>query len=153
MKQIALPLALALLAPLAAPAQEAEGEDGFNLMEEGARTFLRGLMNEAQPTMDEFQGLAQDFAPAFRDFARGLGDGFVEMMGTLDDIRNYEAPVILDNGDILIRRREDAPAWVPPDLRGEGEEDSEPAMPEAPGAPADDLPGPEDIVPGEEVEL
>ena len=151
-----LAASLALLtAPVLAQDDPAPGaEDGFSLMEEGARLFMRGLTSEAQPPLEEFRGLAEDFAPAFREFAQGLDEGFLELIRTLDDIRYYEAPVIIDNGDILIRRRDDAPDWVPPDLQGEeaapdAETGNDPQGEDAVPAPTD----PEDVVPGEEIDL
>jgi hypothetical protein len=52
-------------------------------------------------------------------------------LGAIDDPRHYQMPEILPNGDIIIRRREDAPALGPEEAPG------------APGAPAED---PEDGV-------
>ncbi len=64
---------------------------------------LRDMMQDMQPTLD--QAL---------DYMRSLG--------AIDDPLNYEMPEVLPNGDIIIRRRPDAPALGP-----EG--------PEPPGAP------------------
>ena len=82
-------------------------------MEEGAQMFLRGLMEELDPAIRELEGIAGEIEPAFRDMARQMGPAFAEIMATIDNIRFYEAPVILDNGDILIRRRADAPPYEP----------------------------------------
>ena len=97
-------LALMLLVPVAAPAQEAapseeseEITEGLGLLERGARTLLRGLMGEVEPSM--------------RDMAEALENwdfkGF-----TLDDLGRYHPPERLPNGDIIIRRKSplDTPA-------------------------------------------
>ncbi|SMY08521.1 hypothetical protein [Flavimaricola marinus] len=109
MKQFALPLALCLSA---VPAL-AQDDEGFSLMDEGARMFLRGLMSELEPTFEELEGFAQEIQPAMRQLAEQMGPALSALMSQIDDIRHYEAPVILDNGDILIRRSPDAPPYVP----------------------------------------
>jgi hypothetical protein len=107
---IALALVLAGAPPLSAQTAE---EEGSSLMEEGARLFLRGLMEELDPAIGELEGIAEEIEPAFREMARQMGPAFAEIMATIDNIRFYEAPVILENGDILIRRRADAPPYEP----------------------------------------
>ncbi|MEL6766650.1 MAG: AAA+ family ATPase [Pseudomonadota bacterium] len=55
------------------------------------------------------------------DLSRGMEpaldrlDEVVAMLRQVDDPRYYEAPAFLPNGDIVIRRREDAPPWQPPE--------------------------------------
>ncbi|MBK5947650.1 hypothetical protein CCR83_14645 [Rhodobacter veldkampii DSM 11550] len=115
MTRFALALSLLLLAvpalaegPVApvepAPPLDGEVGKGFSLMEEGAKLLFRGLIDEIEPSLGEiqrgFDEAMAEFEPAFRDLARMIGD-----------IKNYEAPVKLPNGDILIRRK---PASLPP---------------------------------------
>ena len=70
---------------------------------------LRDMMEGVQPTLEE----ALEYMRSF---------------GAIDDPRHYELPELLPNGDIIIRRREDAPAFRPD-------------APDAPDeAPAGDLP-------------
>ena len=114
MKRWIIPLVLALSA---APAV-AQDEDGFSLMDEGARLFLRGLMSELEPTFDDLEGFARELEPALRGLAEEMGPALAELMARIDDISNYEAPVILDNGDILIRRSPDAPPYRPTEPDG-----------------------------------
>lgn len=119
MKQIILAAAIALSPlPLLAQEQEGEIEEGFSLMEEGARMLFRGMMQEMEPALDDFTGMAEDIAPALDMLASEMGPALMELMKTLDSVRYYQAPEILPNGDIIIRRREDAPVYVPQ----EGEE-------------------------------
>ncbi len=117
MKQIitAAVIAASLAAPVTAQdAEEPSVSEGFNLMEEGAKLLLRGLMNEMEPALDEMgdamTNLSQEFGPALS-----------EMLALIDDIRNYDAPEVLPNGDIIIRRSEDAPDYVPDPDTGEVE--------------------------------
>lgn len=95
-----------------------EMEEGFDLMEEGAKLLLRGLLNEMEPALDDFEELAEgmirDFGPAMQEFAEQMEEGLAEVLTLIDNIRYYENPEILPNGDIIIRRREDAPEYVPP---------------------------------------
>ena len=95
-------LALCLLT-LPAVAQDAtpapEGE-GFSLMEEGAKLVLRGLMTEMEPALNDMQDALKEVQPALRD----LGPKFAQLIAMIDDFKNYAAPEMLPNGDIIIRR-------------------------------------------------
>jgi hypothetical protein len=122
MKHLALIPLLVCLSAQPALTQEAEvpgDEDGFSLMEEGARLFMRGIMSEMEPALDEMRKTVDELGPAFAEFAQAIGPAFAELLDTVDDIRNYDAPEILPNGDIIIRRKPDAPDWVPDPDTGE----------------------------------
>ena len=111
-------LAALLSVPLPALSQEGapdggEIEEGFSLMEEGAKLLFRGLLSEVEPAIDEFSGLASELEPALELFATEFGPALYEMIQTLDSVRYYEAPEILPNGDIIIRRSPDAPDYAP----------------------------------------
>lgn len=95
---------LAVALPHPAPAQEAEAppEAGRDLMQRGAELLLRGLMDELKPELDRLGLALREAEPRLR-----------ELLALVDDLRNYEAPVMLENGDILIRRRPDSDP--PPD--------------------------------------
>lgn len=62
-------------------AQETEGRD---LMAEALRLFMKGLMSELEPSLEDLNDLFQD-------------------------LNAYHPPEILPNGDIIIRRREPLP--------------------------------------------
>lgn len=85
--------------PDPAPNPEAGG-DGFSLMEEGAKLLLRGLMTEMEPALDEMGKALTELEPALRE----LGPKFQQLITMIGDFQNYDAPVMLPNGDILIRR-------------------------------------------------
>lgn len=116
---LVLPLVLGLTAgPLAAQEDGAEVpsgdvEQGFSLLEEGAKLLFRGLFDQMGPALEEMQkgleGLSEEARPALE-----------ALLGMIDDMRNYEAPERLPNGDIIIRRKPDAP--LPPDLRDDNPE-------------------------------
>ncbi len=110
MKHIALALALSLSA---APAVAQETEEGFDLMEEGAKLLLRGLMTEMEPALKELEDFAEEVGPAMKLLADEMGPALAELMNQIDDIRNYDPPEILPNGDIIIRRRAEAPEFEP----------------------------------------
>ncbi|WP_146010291.1 hypothetical protein [Acidimangrovimonas sediminis] len=57
---------------------------GFDLMQEGTKLMLRGLTAQMEPKM------------------RAMMATLVQLMG---DLSAYEAPQVLPNGDILIRRK------------------------------------------------
>ncbi|MEM1077496.1 MAG: AAA+ family ATPase [Pseudomonadota bacterium] len=92
-------LLLALCAaPLTAQAQEtpplSDLDERFDFFADGAREFLDNLESELSPLLKD------------------LG-------AQLDGLSRYEAPEILPNGDILIRRKPD-PEVTPPAPRPEG---------------------------------
>ena len=100
-------LASALLAAPAVAQDEAPDlpeEETPGLMQRGAEMFLRGLMNEMGPSLREMESALKDVQPEIR-----------KLLALVDDLRNYQAPERLPNGDILIRRKPDAPPLVAPD--------------------------------------
>ena len=114
MRQLAAPLVLVLTLSPAwaqdAPAPEAAPDEGFSLMEEGAKLFFRGLMSEMEPAIEEMGRALTELEPMMRELAE-----------VIDDITAYQMPEVLENGDILIRRKPDAPPFQPPVAPPEGE--------------------------------
>jgi hypothetical protein len=111
---LAAPLvALALIAGPAA-AQDSAEEEGLSLMQEGAEMLLRGLIEEMGPALEDLQGLADEMAPAIEGMTAEMAAAFAALLADLDSLSNYEMPQMMPNGDIIIRRRPDAPAWEPP---------------------------------------
>ena len=113
MKNLAvIPIVLSLsLTPVAA--QETKDE-GIDLLEEGARMILRGLIDEMEPAIDDFRQMMDEFGPAMQEFVAEAGPVLAEMLRSVDNLRYYEQPEFLPNGDIIIRRSPDAPEWTPP---------------------------------------
>ena len=93
-----------------APAVPKAEDDGFSLMEEGMKLVMRGMISEMQPTLDEMGKALQEMEPHLRE----LGPKLQQLIALIDDVRNYDAPVMLPNGDILIRRN--APLLPKPDI-------------------------------------
>lgn len=92
----ALAAAIALfVTPVLAQDEEQPGshrdmEEGMQMLSEGARKLLRGLVDRAEPEM-------RDLAESLRNFnLEGLGP---------EDLGQYHAPEVLPNGDIIIRRK------------------------------------------------
>ena len=65
---------------VATPVSAQDEEQGRDLMSEALRLFMKGLMQEMEPALDD------------------LGD-------LLDNLDAYHAPEVLPNGDIIIRRK------------------------------------------------
>ncbi|SOC10487.1 AAA+ family ATPase [Rhodobacter maris] len=105
------PVPRQLLPPEPGPeVAEPSGRDdmvaGRSLVERGAELFLRGLIDELGPQLDEMQdGLGAA--------AESLGPKLAQLLALIDDVRNYLPPERLGNGDILIRRLPGAPAPPP----------------------------------------
>lgn len=89
---------IALLCLSSALPAAAQDDDGAIMMERGAREFLEGLMREMEPAWREMQ-----------EFLEEMGPAFVELMDDVSDWSVYEAPEILENGDIIIRRKLEEP--------------------------------------------
>ncbi len=108
---------LLMLLALPARAQEAPApppsggsvQEGVDLLQRGMRSILDGLVTEMQPAIDGMNRALTEMRP--------LAD---QLFALIDNVGNYEAPVILENGDILIRRKPAAPAPLPAPLK-EGE--------------------------------
>lgn len=111
MNQIARALAVLTIAAAPVCAQETKpsAEEGFSLLEEGARIILRSLMDEMEPAL-------QDMQKQFGEAAGEMGPALQKLAEMIGDIRNYEPPEMLPNGDIIIRRK----APVGPPLPGPG---------------------------------
>jgi hypothetical protein len=104
-RRLALALALLAASATAAPAQPTEE---LRLPEALDRAF-REMMEELKPALDD----------AFE---------YMQSFGAVDDPRHYELPQVLPNGDIIIRRRDDAPPFDP-----DGNEDEPLDLPIDPG--------------------
>jgi hypothetical protein len=91
-------------------------DQGMDLLRDGASLFLRGLMGEVEPKLDEMgraiEGLGGQMGEAL-DQAQPMITG---LMALIDDLGNYQAPEKLPNGDILIRRKPEP--LVPPEANG-----------------------------------
>lgn len=120
-----------ILGLLAAPiplAAQPNAEDGFGLVERGLGIIADNLWTEFGPQLDQ---LGQGMGKALTDLGPVLNDLAV----LVDDLGNYQTPERLENGDILIRRRADAP---PPPPLGESlrePDDPAPAIPIDPDQP------------------
>lgn len=96
MKRLATITLCATLAatPIAAQTKDGELREGMDLLSEGTRLLLRGLMGEVEPALRDLQG-------------------------ALEDLNAYHAPEVLPNGDIIIRRK--VPLQVDPPISEDGE--------------------------------
>jgi len=122
------PLALLLVLLLAMPPAQAQMNDsqpepteeggspdeGLSLMERGARLFLEGMRREMSPALEDLRDLVAGMGPAMQDFIQRMGPAMAELLNRIDDLSVYEAPELLPNGDIIIRRKPDAGPLPPP---------------------------------------
>lgn len=104
MKQIiAVPLvSLQLATPVLA-------QDEPSLMEQGAKQFFEGLLQEMAPALDELTQLMEEAGPALQDFMAEMGPKLGAVLNEVEDWSAYAAPEVLPNGDIIIRRKPDVP--------------------------------------------
>lgn len=111
---IPITVAALLAAPLQAQTPEPPAEDeGFSLMQRGAELFFEGILGEMGPAIEDFRAFAEMAEPHLRALLSEMGPALMQVLDRIDDIANYEAPEILDNGDIIIRRKPEAPDFAP----------------------------------------
>ncbi|KIN61692.1 hypothetical protein Z945_2685 [Sulfitobacter noctilucae] len=115
MKNIAACFFAFFLTVPAAFAQDSDAppSEGLSLMEWGAQMFLDGILKEMEPAIEDFSGLAEEMGPALRQFADQMGPKLADLMNEIEDWSAYLPPEVLPNGDIIIRRKPEAP-MVPP---------------------------------------
>lgn len=127
--------ALLVIASLGLPggaAAQTESDEGPGII----GTLMENLFRELEPELDQLGtdmgGLASKFGPILSD-----------MSVLIDDLRNYQAPERLENGDIILRRDPDAPPPPPigENLRGLGtpNPEQEPTMPDFSSKPEIEL--------------
>ncbi len=93
-------------------------EEGLGLVERGLGIIAENLWSE--------------FGPELGQSLTGLAPMAQDLAALVDEVGNYHAPQRLENGDILIRRRADAP---PPPALGDAPDGSAPAEPRVPVDP------------------
>ncbi|MDB6176970.1 hypothetical protein PAF17_05540 [Paracoccus sp. Z330] len=134
MKQHSFIAALFFLsATMPVSAQEPEG-NGSGLLQRGIENLMQDFIDDIGPDLnrlgEDMSGALSRMAPVFEDLST-----------MVDDMENYQMPERLENGDIIIRRRADAP---PPPPLGPGLQDpdrfqTEPDIPINPDAPEIEL--------------
>lgn len=84
------------VAPIGGPSAVAQSDelDPEAPLSENIERMFRDLMDQVGPTIDELSEALSIF-------------------GEIDSLEYYRQPEIMPNGDIIIRRREDAPAYIP----------------------------------------
>lgn len=92
---------------IASPAVSQQDDEGKSLMEQGMELFFEGLREEMSPALRDLRGLADEFGPPMRSFLMEMGPAMARIFEQVEDWTRYEAPEILPNGDIIIRRKPD----------------------------------------------
>jgi len=103
MKQTLAATCLSLL--LFVPPAQAQ-DSGSSLMERGAELFWEGLRQEMEPSLRELEGLVATIGPSMQAFLQEMGPALAEIAQKVEDWSLYEAPEILPNGDIIIRKKQ-----------------------------------------------
>lgn len=104
--------------PDAPTEEERSTDEGLSLMERGARMFLEGMRREMTPALEDLRGMVETMGPAMQNFLREMGPAMTDLLGRIDDLSAYDAPELLPNGDIIIRRKPEA-GPLPPPVEGE----------------------------------
>jgi len=80
-------------------------DESPSLLEQGAKLFIEGLVQEMEPAVSDLLGMAENLEPALREFALEMGPALIEILGQIEDLSTYHLPEILPNGDIIIRKK------------------------------------------------
>ena len=112
-----------------APESDTGDDSGSSVFERGMESFMQNMLKEAEPHLDR---LGRDLGDTVNSLRPVLGD----IGALMDDVKNYQAPERLENGDILIRRRADAPP--PPPVGNALREMLRPAPEDDPSLPRSD---------------
>ena len=105
---LVIPFCLCLtLSPALGQDKGTATDDGMSLIEQGTRMLLRSLLDEVKPTLND---LSDSMETALAEMKPILKD----LRAKIDDIQNYEAPEILPNGDIILRRKIPLDRPLPP---------------------------------------
>lgn len=96
------------------PAEGPSTDEGLSLMERGARMFLEGMRREMAPALQDLQSMVETMGPAMQDFLRDMGPALADVLNRVGDLSAYQAPELLPNGDIIMRRKPDAGPLPPP---------------------------------------
>ncbi len=67
---------------------------GLSLMEQGAQLLFQHMMKQVEPSLQDMTDALKQAQPKIMD-----------LMAMMGDIQNFHAPMVLPNGDILIRRK------------------------------------------------
>jgi len=98
---------LLLAPPILAQEGSSPSDDAPGLMQRGLDMFLDGLREEMAPTLEDMEDMARDFGPQMRAFMKKMGPALSQLLEDVEDWTFYEAPEILPNGDIIIRKKRD----------------------------------------------
>ncbi|KMK67676.1 hypothetical protein [Puniceibacterium sp. IMCC21224] len=105
MRHIAAAYLIVTLFVGASAAQDDDADGDSSLIQDGARMFLRGILEEMEPALDGLQSLAEDMRPALNDFVTEMGPALRDLLNEVEDWSAYDPPVKLPNGDIILRRK------------------------------------------------
>ena len=105
--------------------QEAETDQGGLSWEVRSvnHRYLEAAVRLPEELDETLRRMMDELKPALKQMFE-----MIEKFEGVDDLRHYQMPEVLPNGDIIIRRRPDAPEYSPP----------APEEPETPPTPPDD---------------
>ncbi len=97
MKQITVLTTALFLAVTPVMADTHKNDDvgqGLNLVEDGMKQLLRGMIKEMGPAKENLRALLENMGPMM-----------LELQDMIGDVTKYQLPEMLPNGDIIIRRK------------------------------------------------
>jgi hypothetical protein len=108
MKSLVFALLL-VTSPLAAEtAPENDMDQGFSLLQEGAKLLLRGMASQVEPALKDMTDALEAAKPQL-----------LELLSMMGNINDYHLPERLPNGDILLRHK------TPQEMQDQAQQPSE----------------------------
>ncbi|GAA6182323.1 hypothetical protein NBRC116594_37610 [Shimia sp. NS0008-38b] len=95
----------AIIGLSAGAASAEEAGDGQSLMERGLTLFFEGLQEEMAPTVESLNSLMEEIGPGVQGFLEDMGPRLGAVFSKVEDWSQYHAPEMLDNGDIILRKK------------------------------------------------
>ena len=113
MRTLMLVLSLTLATPAlsqdADPQDEPRGRPLDSILEmfiDRTEEAMRGMVDEIEP---ELNALLEEMGPEMERLMGAIVPELQKLADTVGGLANYEMPEVLPNGDIIIRRKKDAP--------------------------------------------
>ena len=104
------------------PEVSEDEESSREKIQRGWDSLLEGFQDEMAPSLEALRDWAEAAGPALESFLEEMGPALTGMMDQVRDWSAYEAPEILPNGDIIMRRKPEAGPLPPAEESGEGDD-------------------------------
>ena len=89
-------------------------EPSLGLIEQSAQFFLRGLLQQLPDELKDLEALTGSLEVSLRSFTQEMAPYLRDLLQQVEDWSEYQAPEVLSNGDIILRKKRSIQPVVPP---------------------------------------